>query len=87
MYLYFQNNFVDQVMFKNNRKQLDESVNDHAKGENHTPCELEVIMKKEAHEIITRFYDSSDGARNLAALLKRAKSKSSEHLLEFTMFH
>ena len=39
-------------MFLNDQDSLDKTLKEHAKGEIHTPCELEAIMKNEAYEII-----------------------------------
>lgn len=39
-------------MFLNDKVSLEAAVQQHAKGEISTQCELEVIMRDEAHELI-----------------------------------
>ena len=48
-------------MFMNDRKTLDHQVNEHAKGETFTPCELEIMMIKEAHQHIKDSFDHIGG--------------------------
>lgn len=51
-YLFLQNNFVDKVIFKNNKKELENLKNTIAAGSVDVPTELETLMRTEAKEII-----------------------------------
>ena len=71
LYLWLQRTFVEQIMFKNNKKRLADLVQSHAEGEVTVPTELEVIMKEEATEIINNLYDNSEGSRTIAHLIAK----------------
>jgi hypothetical protein len=82
LYLYLQHTFVQQVMFRNDRASLEAVVKQHAKGEIQTLCELEVIMRDEAKELIRQSFDTVGGAGKLINLFEQRKTKS--NLLEMT---
>lgn len=84
-YLYLQQGYVHQVMFMNDRQALDWIVREHAKGEIYTPCELESIMRNEAHELIKQSFDTVGGQGKLIQLREQAKNRS--NLLELTSCH
>jgi hypothetical protein len=50
--LYFQKNFVNTIVFKNEEESLLQALEKHRVGELSTPSELEEIMMQEAIELI-----------------------------------
>jgi hypothetical protein len=71
-------------MFKNNRKELEGILREHAAGEVAVPTELEKIMTIEALEFIKRHYDHTGGKKELSLLL--AKSRGKGNILQITGF-
>lgn len=57
-YNWLNKTFTEQILFKNNRKELEALKFEHAKGEVYIPTELEKIMKIEAVEAIKQYYDN-----------------------------
>jgi len=84
-YLFLQNNFVDKVFFKNNKKELENLKQTIAAGSVDVPTELEALMKTEAKEIIQNHYDNLKGEQELFKLLKLNRDKS-QKLLDITKF-
>lgn len=84
-YLCLQRNCVIQILFKNQRKDLEHIVQEQAMGKMMTvPCELEKMMLIETKEKIRQKYDHLDGATELWKILYSSKNKSSQSLLEQT---
>jgi len=84
-YLFLQNNFVDKVMFKNDKKELDELRKNIAAGSVEVPTELETLMRVECSELIKNHYDNLKGSDELYKLIKINRDKS-QSLLALTKF-
>lgn len=84
-YIWLNQTFTTQIMFKNNRKELEGIVKEHAAGEVAVQTELEKIMTTEALEFIKRHYDHTGGKQELSMLL--AKSRGKGNILQITGFH
>lgn len=51
-YQFLNNNFVQKIMFKNKKADLEKLLEDHSKGGVEVPTELDVIMMNEAQFLI-----------------------------------
>jgi len=68
--------FTDQIMFKNNKEELETIVQNHAEGQVKVPTELEKIMTVESEDFIRARYGHSEGKRELAELLIKSEGKT-----------
>ena len=68
--------FTEQIMFKNNKEELETIVQSHAEGQVKIPTELEKIMTVESEDLIKARYDHHEGKRELAELLIKSEGKS-----------
>lgn len=85
-YNWLNKTFTEQILFKNNKKELEDLKIKHAQGEVYIPTELEKIMKIEAVEVIKQYYDNIEGGEELTLLLNKTKGDSSLNLLQITNF-
>jgi len=85
-YNWLNKTFTEQILFKNNKKELEDLKLKHAQGEVYIPTELEKIMKIEAVEVIKQYYDNIEGGEELTLLLNKTKGDSSLNLLQITNF-
>lgn len=85
--MYWQDNWVEKIMFKNELELIMPILKYHSEGEMRTPTELEMIMYDEVKDIIRRKYDNKEGNENLITLIKKTqKSDEGKKLLEITGF-
>lgn len=84
LYLWLNRALTTQVMFINEREDLESLVHQHAAGAVAIQTELERIMTTEALEFIRRHYDHTGGRAALSTLLARAKDKG--NILQLTGF-
>lgn len=75
-YYFIQNNFIDKIIFKNQRQELENIKLNLAAGHLDIPTELETMMKIEANELIREYYDNKEGAKELFLRMKQSKDKS-----------
>lgn len=85
-YNWLNKTFTEQILFKNNKKELEALKFKHAQGEVYIPTELEKIMKIEAVEAIKQHYDNIEGGEELTLLLNKTRGDSSLNLLQITNF-
>lgn len=83
-YVWLQNTFVEKLIFKNERQNLEILKKKLAEGSINVPTELETLMISEAQEFIQHSYDNKEGSMELAKLLKMNRDKSS--ILSLTNF-
>ena len=76
-YNWLNNTFVQKIMFKNRREELEALKKEHAAGGIKTPTELEHIMLTEAKELVRNQYANLDGALRLQRHVKEAKQRQS----------
>lgn len=74
--LWLQGTFVNRIILKNQRKELEELKESLAGGSVHIPTELETLMTVEAKELIQNHYDNLDGEKELFKLLQMNRDKS-----------
>jgi len=63
---------INNLMIKNEKKELQDLVESHARGDMAVPCELEKIMKTEVKQLIKKTYDKTSGAEDLHLLLQKS---------------
>ena len=68
--------FVDRILFKNQRRELEELKQKLAEGSVNVPTELETLMRIEAEEFIKNYYDNKEGSKELIKLIKINRDKS-----------
>jgi hypothetical protein len=68
LYLFINNNFVEKIMFKNKKADLEQLLAEHSKGGVDIPTELDVIMLDEALFLIEQHYDNLEGKEMLQKL-------------------
>lgn len=83
--MWLQNTFVDKIMLKNKRAELEAIKLNLASGDTNIPSELENLMIIEAKEKIRAYYDNKEGAKDLFLKMKTSKDKS-KSILELTAF-
>lgn len=65
LYLWLQNTFVNKLMFKNERLELEELKRNIAGGSVDVPTELQALMTVESTEMIREHYDNLEGSKSL----------------------
>lgn len=75
LYLWLNRTFTTQIMFKNNREDLERILREHAAGGVGVQTELERIMTVEALEFIKQHYDHTGGKKELSLLLAKSRGK------------
>ena len=80
-YLWLQNSFVDKILLKNQRGELEKLKQKLAEGSINVPTELEALMTTEAEEFIGNYYDNKEGSLKLAKLISRL-----DHRLNYILF-
>jgi len=74
-YNWLNNTFVQKIMFKNRREELEALKKDHAAGGIKTPTELEHIMLTEARELVRNQYANLEGASKLGRHVKESRQR------------
>ena len=74
-YNWLNNTFVQKIMFKNRRAELEALKKEHAEGSVKTPTELEHIMLTEARELVRNQYANLEGAERLGRHVRDYKEK------------
>jgi len=59
-YVWFHENLTEQILFKNERSELEEIVKSHASGEIKTSTEFEKLMRTELKELVKIHLDSKE---------------------------
>ncbi len=59
-YLWLHESFTEQILFKNEKSELEEILKSHASGEIKTPTELEKLMRTELKELVKIHLDSKE---------------------------
>lgn len=80
LYIWLNKTFTEQIMFKNQIKELEALKLQHARGHVEIPTELEALMIVEAHELIKLQYDHLKGQEELTILLARNRNKGEDIL-------
>lgn len=62
LYLWLNHTFVEGIMLKNNLKQLNELMKEHAAGSTDVPTELDIMLKEEALDIVKEKFDNIEGS-------------------------
>jgi hypothetical protein len=82
-YQWMINTFVEKIMFKNKKAELEELLADHSKGNTEIPTELDVIMRDEALFLIEQHYDTAEMKIELQKLYEEKQNgKSAKKLLK-----
>jgi hypothetical protein len=78
IYVWLNNTFVEKIMLKNYKEELEALKTRFAKGHTHIPLELEAIMEIESVELIKNHFDNKNGAKEMTnMIIKHALSKES----------
>lgn len=85
LYLWLQETFVELIMFKNQKSELESLKTKLATGSVHVPTELESLMTIEAQELIENHYDNLEGEKELFKLIQLNRDKS-QSILALTKF-
>ena len=75
-YIWLQNCFVEKIIFKNQRNELEDLKQKLAEGSINVPTELETLMITEAKEFIQNHYDNKEGSLELARILRKNRDKA-----------